>query len=233
MKRVILALDELRIDQCLDLVSKVGDLVYAVKIHNWFDRQGPAIVQRLRSAGARRIWVDAKLHDTPNAVRLRAKAIAESGANIISVHASGEIEMMAAAVETGPAEVYAVTALTSLSEEQARLMYGQPLKAAVLHMARLAKLAGAHGVICSPNEVGFLSKMPGLQGMKFITPGVSSPNKAFWDQKRANTPARAVASGSTYIVIGRQVTQAPDPLKAFREVEKEIFLSSRQSIGVA
>lgn len=222
MSRIILALDELNLDQCLELVSRVGDRVYAIKIHNIFDQQGPGVVQRLRDAGARRVWVDAKLHDIPNTVKFRAKAIADSGADILSIHASGEIEMMMAAVESGPAEIYAVTVLTSLGEEQAHLLHGQPSGSMTLYLARLAKLAGVHGVVCSPKEVGILAKRPELQGLKFITPGVRSSSKAIDDQKRVDTTARAIASGSTHLVIGRQITQAIDPVNALHRIEEEI-----------
>lgn len=229
--RIILAADELTLDQCLDLASKVGDRVHAIKIHNAFDQQGPGVVQRLRDAGARRVWVDAKLHDIPNTVKHRAKAIAESGADILTVHASGEIEMMKAAVESGPAEIYAITVLTSLSEEQAHLLHGQPSKAGALYLARLAKLAGVHGVVCSPKEVGILAKSPELQGLKFITPGVRSSGKATDDQKRVDTPAGAITSGSTHLVIGRQITQAVDPVGALRQIEEEISPTAATTAG--
>ena len=228
--RIILAADELSLDQCLKLVSKIGDRVHAIKIHNVFDQQGPRVVQQLRNAGARRIWVDTKLHDIPNTVKLRAKAIAESGADILTVHASGEIEMMMAAVEFGPAEIYAITVLTSLGEEQAHLLHGQPSKAGALYLARLAKLAGVHGVVCSPKEVGILAKRPELQGLKFITPGVRSSGKTTDDQKRVDTPAGAIVSGSTHLVVGRQITQATDPVEALRQIEAEISSTEKEEM---
>ena len=125
-KRIILAADGLSLGQCLDLASEIGNWVYAIKIHSLYDQHGPTVVRGLLDAGANRVWVDAKLYDIPNTVKLRAQAIAESGADILTVHASGEVEMMMAAVEGGPAEVYAVTVLTSMSEEQAHLTFGQP-----------------------------------------------------------------------------------------------------------
>lgn len=220
--RIILAADELTLEQCKSLVSKVGDQVYAIKIHNLYDEYGPSVVQHLLFCGARRVWVDAKLHDIPNTVRLRAKTIDNSGAEILSVHASGEIEMMMAAVENGPPEIYAITVLTSLGEAQAHLLHGQPSKAEALYLARLAKLAGVHGVVCSPQEVGVLSRSPELKGMSFITPGVRSAGKATDDQKRVDTPTGAITSGATRLVIGRQITQATDPVEALRQIELEI-----------
>lgn len=222
MQRVILALDELTLDEALDLVSKISPRVYGVKVHNIVDQHGPSVVKQLLQAGARRVWVDAKLHDIPNTVRLRANAIMKSGADIITVHASGEIEMMIAAVEGGhPSKIFAVTVLTSLGEEQTEL-YGQSSKAAVLYFARLAKLAKVHGIVCSPQEVGVLSKRPELQGLEFVVPGIRSAGKDAGDQKRVGTPFTATKDGATCLVVGRQITQASDPIAALDELEQEI-----------
>lgn len=220
--RIIISADDLSLEQCLELARKVGDRVHAIKVHSAYDQYGPSIVRRLRDAGARRVWVDAKLHDIPHAVKLRAKAIAESGADILTVHASGEIDMMMAAVEAGPSEIYAITVLTSLDEERAHLLYGHPTKASALYLARLAKLAGVHGVVCSPKEVGILAKRPELIGLKRVTPGTRSPGKEAHDQARVETPAKAVESGSTDLVIGRQLTEARDPVEALEQIELEI-----------
>ena len=147
--RVILAADELDLEQTLSLVRRVGDRVYGVKVHNLWDLHGPGVVRQLLDAGAPRVWGDLKIEDIPNTARLRAQAVADSGAQMLSVHASGEIEMMMAALESG-LEIIAITVLTSLTEEQAHLLHGQPSKAAALYLARLAKLAGVPSVVCSP-----------------------------------------------------------------------------------
>jgi orotidine-5'-phosphate decarboxylase len=225
--KIILAADELSWDQCILLANKIGQRVYAIKIHNLFDSMGPSVVRQLHTAGANRVWVDAKLHDIPNTVRLRVKAIAESGANIITVHASGEIEMMMAALEaaakfTYSPEIFAITALTSLGEEQIHLLFGQPSKAGVLYLARLAKLAEIKTVVCSPKEVGLLVKRPELKGMKFTVPGVRSLGKDAGDQQRVDTPLNAIKNGATYIVVGRQITQAEDPVVALKMLETEL-----------
>lgn len=220
---VILALDDLDLEQCLALVSEVGKRVYAIKIHSLYDECGPSVVKKLIDAGARRVWVDAKLHDIPRTVQLRALAIANADAAILSVHAAGGIEMMKeATLVSGELQVYAITVLTSLSEEQAHLTFGQPSKAAALSFARLAKFAGVHGVVCSPQEVGILSTCPELEGLEFITPGVRSASAATHDQKRVGTPAQALKDGATRVVIGRQITQASDPFAALNELEAEL-----------
>jgi len=229
--RIILAADELSLAQCLDLASKIGGRVHAIKIHNVFDAQGPTVVEQLHHAGAERVWVDAKLHDIPNTVRLRAEAIADSGAEIITVHASGEIEMMKAAVKAFPFEVYAITVLTSLNEEQAHLLHGQPTKAGALYLARLAKLAGVDGIVCSPKEVGILAKRPELKGLKFIVPGVRSAGKDVGDQQRVDTPGNAVRAGATYLVVGRQITQAEDPVAALDALEAELEEAEKGTVS--
>jgi orotidine-5'-phosphate decarboxylase len=212
------------------LASKIGDRVHAVKVHNLYDAQGPTVVRQLHGAGAKRVWVDVKLHDIPNTVRLRARAIADSGADIITVHASGEIEMMMAAVDAFPFEVFAITVLTSLNEEQVHLLHGQPSKAAVLYLARLAKLAGVDGVVCSPKEVGILAKRPELKGMKIIVPGVRSVGKDAGDQQRVDTPGNAVKNGATYLVVGRQITQAKDPVAALDALEVELTEAEKETV---
>ncbi len=223
--RVIVAADDLTLDQCLGLSSKIKDRVYAIKVHNLYDEYGPSVVGQLRDAGAPRVWMDFKGKDIPNTIRLRAKAIAKSGVDIITVHASGEIEMMMAALESG-VTIYAITVLTSLDEEQTHLLHGQPTKAAVLYLARLSKLAGVHGVVCSPKEVGMLAKRPELKGLEFVTPGIRSAGKDAGDQKRIDTPGSAITSGSTRLVIGRQIIQAADPLQALDELEQELVAAT-------
>ncbi|MCR4274679.1 MAG: orotidine-5'-phosphate decarboxylase [Candidatus Campbellbacteria bacterium] len=220
-EKVIVATDELPLGACLDLARAIGQQVYAFKVHNLYDMD-PSIVTQLHKAGARRVWVDAKLHDIPNTVRLRAQAFADAGADIITVHASGGIEMMMAALQSGIPEIFAITVLTSLSEEETHLLHGQPSKAAVLYLARMAKLAGMQGVVCSPKEVGILSKRPELKGLTLVTPGVRSVGKDAGDQQRVDTPLAALNAGASYLVVGRQLTKAPDPVAALAQLEEEI-----------
>jgi orotidine-5'-phosphate decarboxylase len=229
--RIILAADELNLDQGLGLVRSVGHKVYAVKIHNLWDVRGPTVVRQLLDAGAERVWVDLKLHDIPNTIRLRAKAVADAGANILTVHADGEIDMMMAAVNAFPGEIYAITVLTSLDEDQIHLLHGQPSKAAVLYRARLARLAGCAGVVCSPKEVELLAKRPELANLKLIVPGVRSADfHDVADQRRVDTPGTAIKSGATYIVVGRQITQANDPVDALEVLVAEVAGAEEEEI---
>ena len=130
--------------------------------------------------------------------------------------------MIKRAVDSGIKEVNAVTALTSLDEEQIKYVYGKSPIDTVHDLAILAKMGGAHGIVCSPQEVGLLSSHSELRGMKFITPGVRSAGKSADDQERIGTPRAAVDNGATHLVIGRQITQAADPEEALRQIEEEI-----------
>jgi len=217
--RIILAIDELGIEQALHLASEVGKRVDAFKIHNLYDRHGPGVVKQLKQAGARRVWVDAKLHDIPNAVRLRAMAIASSGADIVSAHASGGVKMLQAAVES-KLEVYAISVLTSLRENDVLSLFGRPVVTVVLGLAHLAIEAGVKGIVCSPKELEYVSRHK--PQLTLVVPGIRSEGKSADDQGRIATPAAAIKAGADYLVVGRQITKASDPVAALEELEREI-----------
>lgn len=221
-QRIVVALDDLSLSEALAVASTLEKRPFAFKIHNLWDNVGAIVVGSFRNQGILRLWADMKLKDIPNTVALRARVFRDAGVDILTVHASGEIEMMQAAVENGPPMILAVTVLTSLSEEQTHLLHGQPAKAAVLYQVRLAKLAGMHGIVCSPKEVGILAKRPELKGMEFVTPGVRPAGQEVGDQKRFDTPAAAIKAGATRLVIGRPITKAPDPVAAFNAIAAEI-----------
>lgn len=216
---------------CVQLVSRVGTRTYAFKIHSLWDTEGPGVVDVLKKEGAWRVWVDLKLHDTPDTVADRAKAVRDAGGDILTVHAAGGVEMMMAARENGPPEVYAITVLTSLSEEETHLLTGQPAKAAVLTRARLAKLAGVHGVVCSPNEVSLLSKRTELKGLTRTTPGIRLAGQAAGQQVRFDTPEAAIKNGADLLVLGSAVTKAENPAAAFDAIEAEIAKALQEMGG--
>ena len=219
MKKIILALDEIQnLDEAVKLVKKVGHLVYAVKIHNLYDKFGPDVVRRLKEAGAEKVWVDFKLCDIPNTVRLRAKSIA---ADIISVHASGGVKMMQEAVASGK-EIFAITMLTSFSASEVEQIYNREVDDAVLTLAKLAKEAGVSGIVCSPQEVKMIRSRSVFKDLKIIVPGIRSSGVDLNDQKRTSTPAEALQNGADYLVIGRQITQAIDPQVETEKICEEI-----------
>lgn len=217
---VIIPLDGMCAADAYTLVRKLGQRVYAFKIHDLYDMEGPEVIQSLKRSGARRIFVDLKFHDIPETVRLRVKALKKHGADIITVHTSGGIPMMQAALESG-AEIYGVTVLTSLNDEmeEVRGIYGGSSKMIVKVLADLAVQAGLKNVVCSPQEVGLLK---GYGFAELITPGVRSLGEDIHDQKRVATPAEALRSGATKLVIGRQITKAKVPQAALDAIAMEI-----------
>lgn len=191
-----------------------------------FTRGGPAMVERF-VAGGHDVFLDLKFHDIPNTVARACVAAAELGVWMVNVHALGGRKMMEAAREALEALprrplLIAVTVLTSLGDEDIQEV-GMSGTAAdnVLRLARVARRAGADGVVCSPREVKALRQ---TQGRDFclVTPGIRPSGAASGDQRRVMTPGEAIAAGADYLVVGRPVTEAPDPVAALRAVQAEI-----------
>ena len=169
-----------------------------------------------------------KLHDIPNTVKCGMRSLTNLGADILNVHAAGTIEMMKAALEgtqrpdgTAPMLI-AVTQLTSTSEErmQKDLLINATINDTILHYAKNAKEAGLAGVVCSPLEAGMVKEALGKDFVT-VTPGIRFADSAKDDQVRITTPARAREIGTDYIVVGRPITQAEDPVAAYRRCMKE------------
>jgi orotidine-5'-phosphate decarboxylase len=178
---------------------------------------GPVAIGAVGDLG-RPVFVDAKLHDIPNTVERAAARIKAAGARWVTIHASGGEEMAKAAVSGMQGEgVLAVTALTSLgAEDLPGLGISAGLTEYVTGLADLAAAARVEGVVCSPGEIREVKlAQPGL---KLFTPGVRPEDSTRDDQKRVATPGRAVADGADYLVIGRPITRAPDPVAAAREI---------------
>lgn len=223
-EKIILSADELNKEQLIELVQKVGQRVYAVKIHDLYDKFGPEIVNILKQVGAKRVWVDFKLHDIPNTVKLRAKALAEVGADILTVHASGGKEMLVAAKQGfGSKKVYAVSALTSLSNQEIEEIYGEgSVESLVLKLAKLAKESGIDGLVCSPKEVAVVRADPNCKTLELVVPGIRSAGVSADDQKRFDTPVNALTAGADFLVVGRQITKAENPENALNLIQAEI-----------
>lgn len=228
--RICLALDGLTLERALELTAALGPLAHAVKCHDLYDAYGPRIIGELKKAGARRLWIDYKLDDTKKTVTFRTQALLRNGVNIITVHASGGVPMMEAALDAvftdcGPAaEIWAITVLTSLDPEEIGRIFGKdraPQKI-VLDFALMAGEAGVNGIVCSAEEVGMLRRCEDLAGTKLIVPGTRSVGVALGQQKRSGTPAQAIVDGATYLVAGSQVTEADDPVAAFKAMAAEI-----------
>lgn len=194
-----------------------------------FYAEGPAIVKEIKARG-HKIFLDLKLHDIPNTVKKAMSVLSSLDVDITNLHAAGTNAMMEAALEgltrpdgTRPLLI-AVTQLTSTSEERMKedLLIDQPLDKVVLHYAKNAQASGLDGVVCSPLEAGKVKETCGDEFLT-ITPGVRFADGEAGDQVRVTTPAKARELGSDYIVVGRPITQAADPVAAYRRCVAEFL----------
>lgn len=223
--RVIAALDTAEPLQVEAWMAAIGDGAGLFKLGlEFFMAQGPEAV---RALGPARIFLDLKLHDIPATVRAATTSVARLGPAMLTVHASGGTAMIAAAREAletaGVAtQLLAVTVLTSLDAASLRATGIDDAPAAqVLRLGRLAIGAGAHGLVCSPLEVGALRHALG-PGPVLVVPGVRPRGSALDDQARVATPEDAIASGADWIVVGRPITRAADPGAAARAMARSI-----------
>ncbi len=192
-----------------------------------FYAEGPQIVRQIKARG-HKIFLDLKLHDIPNTVKKSMSVLRDLDVDITNLHASGTGAMMQAAVEgltrpngTRPLLI-AVTQLTSTDQQALEndLMIHAPIDEVVMHYAETAKNAGLDGVVCSPLEAGKVHERCGA-GFLTVTPGVRFADGDVGDQKRVMTPAQAKAVGSDYIVVGRPITAAADPVAAYQRCVAE------------
>ncbi|MDD6004642.1 MAG: orotidine-5'-phosphate decarboxylase [Firmicutes bacterium] len=187
---------------------------------------GPEIVKEIKSRG-HKIFLDLKLHDIPNTVYKAMKNVAKLGVDMTNVHASGTIEMMKAAKKAiddigAETKLIAVTQLTSTSEDvmHEELLIPNGMQETVAHYALNAKKAGLDGVVCSPLEATIVKETCGEEFVS-VTPGIRFADDAKGDQKRVTTPAIAKDLGCHYIVVGRSITGAKDPVAAYRKAKTE------------
>ena len=219
---VIIACDFAGAGDCMAFLDKFTGKKPFVKIGmELFYAEGPQIVRAIKERG-HKIFLDLKLHDIPNTVKKSMAVLSRLDVDMCNLHAGGAIPMMEAALEgltrpdgTRPLLI-AVTQLTSTSEETMRrdLLINEPLEEVVMHYAENAKKAGLDGVVCSPLEA---SAVHGRCGESFltVTPGIRYADGDKGDQSRVTTPARAREIGSDYIVVGRPITAAADPVAAY------------------
>ena len=225
--RVIVALDYPDARGALALAGRLEPGLCRLKVgKELYTAAGPALVDQLVRSGFG-VFLDLKYHDIPNTVASACAAAAGLGVWMINVHALGGRAMMSAAREAlagtaRPPKLIAVTVLTSMGAgDLAEVgVIGSPQEA-VARLARLARECGLDGVVCSPQEAGTLRQLCGKDFM-LVTPGIRPAEAGKDDQQRIATPRQAIADGVDYLVIGRPITRAPDPLAALRAINAEI-----------
>mgnify|MGYP001589977245 FL=1 len=193
-----------------------------------FTRCGPKILESMRQR-RKRVMLDLKFHDIPNTVYHAARAACDQGASMFTVHASGGSAMIAHArkgAEGSDAKILAVTILTSISAQVLRQEVGMSDRpeAAVPRLAKLARDAGAHGIVCSPREIKSVREVVG-PGTLIVTPGIRPDWSAPDDQIRLMTPREAALAGADYIVVGRPILRHPQPAEAVRLIKEEIYFA--------
>ena len=225
--KIIVALDYPDARAALDLVSRLDPALCRLKVgKELFTAAGPDVVEQLMQRGFE-VFLDLKFHDIPNTTAQACKAAAALGVWMVNVHALGGKRMMEAASDAvahaaNPPKLIAVTVLTSMAQED---LAGIGITATpaemVLRLAALAQDSGLDGVVCSAQEAALLRQHCG-KDFCLVTPGIRPADAAADDQSRIMTPRAALQNGSSYLVIGRPVTKAADPLSALQNISREI-----------
>lgn len=226
--RIIVAMDYDNADDCLTMARRLSPEYCRLKVgKELFTRSGPAVVEQLIDLGFD-VFLDLKFHDIPNTVAGAVRAAADLGVWMVNVHASGGERMMRAAREALDKSsgrrplLIGVTVLTSMSEEDLRQTgVERDAMAQVLHLAQLSHQSGLDGVVCSAQEAAQLRRQLG-EDFCLVTPGIRPSDSAADDQRRTLSPEEAMAAGSHYLVVGRPITQAADPVARCREIALSI-----------
>ncbi len=218
----IVALDVPDAASARALVARLGATCDFYKVGlELFTAEGPAMVEWLRGEG-KRVFLDLKLHDIPNTVRSAARSVARHGASLLTVHASGGADMIAAAVDGAGAvnatanascQILGVTILTSLDGAGVGAAWGRPpvdVEAEVLRLAGIVRAQGAAGIVCSGHEAAAVHAVHGA-GLGLLIPGIRLPGGEAHDQRRVMTPSAAADAGARWVILGRAVTGSADP----------------------
>ena len=226
--KIVVALDYDQQAKALALADQLDPAQCRLKIgKEMFTKFGPELVRAIQQRGFQ-VFLDLKFHDIPNTVAGAVKAAADLGVWMVNVHASGGPKMMVAAREALQSYgaqrplLIAVTVLTSFDAEQlAAIGITRSIDEHVLALAKLTEQSGLDGVVCSAREASALRAQAGA-GFCLVTPGIRPAGSAAGDQVRTLTPKEALQAGSSYLVIGRPITGAPDPLKALCEIAESL-----------
>jgi orotidine-5'-phosphate decarboxylase len=226
-KRLIVALDAPTSDAAMEMVRRLEDSCQWFKVGlELFSAAGPSIVERLVDGG-HSVFLDLKFHDIPNTVAGAVRSASALGVRMMTLHALGGPAMLSAAHTevarmTNPPELLAVTVLTSMDAPQLKAVGLDTTPAAEAELlARLGFEAGIRGFVCSPQEVAALRLLGGPEAV-LVVPGIRPAGADLGDQKRVATPAETLRLGASYLVVGRPITQAPDPALAARQILMEM-----------
>ena len=231
-KKLIIALDVETPTKALDLVKQLHSVAGMFKVGSTlFTAAGPQIVRDILAHDSK-VFLDLKFHDIPHQVAGAARSAAELGVSLFTIHASGGSEMMQRAVDSvnevaakgrARAAVLAITVLTSIDATiLSQIGVNSTASESVLRLVKLAEAAGVDGVVASPQEIESIRQTVSRPEFLVVTPGIRSAANQAGDQKRVATPAAAIAAGANYLVVGRPITGAPDPLQAAHEIIAEI-----------
>lgn len=220
-RRVIIPLDGMTEGQALEVAEMLKGQVWGFKVNDLLVDCGVGIITKLKEFG--NVMADPKLYDIPNTVKNAAGKIKVAGADLITVHASGGPEMLKEAAVAAPENILAVTILTSFAEEGCREIYGAGVQEKVLQFACAAQKSGCRGIVCSGKELELFAERGDLENLIKVVPGI----RPAWhakedDQKRVVTPAQAIFTGATLLVIGRPITAARDLIEAIEKTNEEI-----------
>jgi len=233
LDKLIVALDVDTPAQALSLAQQLRDVAGMVKIGSTlFTLAGPQVVKDIIASGAK-VFLDLKFHDIPHQVAGAARSAAQLGVSLFTVHASGGAEMMRRAVEavaevaeregTPRAKVLAVSVLTSIDADTlAQIGVNSSPEESVLRLVKLAEQSGVDGVVASPQEAATIRATVTDRELLIVTPGIRPAENDAGDQRRVSTPAAALAAGADYLVVGRPITAAADPVAAARRIAAEM-----------
>lgn len=225
--KLIVALDVETADKALALVKELHGVAGMFKVGSQlFTSAGPRIVRDIIALDAK-VFLDLKFHDIPHQVAGAARAAAELGVSLFTIHASGGREMMRSAVEAvsnrSHTKVLAITVLTSIDENiLSEIGVTSSPAESVMRLMRLAESAGVDGVVASPQEIQTIRRTVSNPDFLIVTPGIRPATSQSGDQKRIATPAAAIGAGASYLVVGRPITGAANPLEAAREIVAEM-----------
>ena len=223
LKPIIVAVDETQLNSFKQIIDSLDNKLCMIKVGSVsFNAIGREAIEYVAAKGFK-IFLDLKLHDIPNTVKKSIEGLISLPISILTIHASGGLEMMKEAkqaLQGTDIKVFGVTALTSLSDEDTNTIYKRSASEQVKAMLDLAEAAGIDGVVCSPHELELVKQRKSLES---ITPGIRI-FKSNDDQSRVMTPKEAIRKGANHIVIGRPITSAPNINKALQEIHNSIEL---------